>query len=85
MSDADWLMPIVVGSIFILLGLVGILWGRREQKGYDYQLSTRTDLREFLNHWPPRPEPGSLKVGGWIAIVVGLVLLLLGGAFLIWG
>lgn len=85
MSDADWLMPIVVGSIFILLGLVGILWGRREQKGYDYQLSTRIDLREFLNHWPPRPEPGSLKVGGWIAIVVGLVLLLLGGAFLIWG
>ncbi len=85
MSDADWLMPIVVGSIFILLGLVGILWSRREQKGYDYQLSTRADLREFLEHWPARPQPGSLKVGGWIAIVVGLVLLLLGGAFLIWG
>lgn len=85
MSDADWLMPIVVGSIFILLGLVGILWGRREQKGYDYRLSTRTDLREFLEHWPARPQPGSLKVGGWIAVVVGLVLLLLGGAFLIWG
>ena len=85
MSDVDWLMPIVVGSIFILLGLVGILWGRREQKGYDYQLSTRPDLREFLEHWPVRPQPGSLKVGGLIAVVVGLFLLLLGAAFLIWG
>ena len=77
MSNADWLLPMVVGGIFILLGLAGILWSRREQESYDYQLSSRADLREFLEHWPSRPEPGSLKVGGWIGVVVGLVLFFL--------
>jgi len=85
MSVADWLIPMIAGGIFILLGLAGILWSKREEKSYDYQLSSRDDLREFIEHWPPRPEPGALKVGGWIAAVIGLVLLLLGTAFFIWG
>ena len=85
MSDADWLIPMVAGGVFILLGLAGIIWSMREQKSYDDQLSSRDDLREFLEHWPPRPEPGALKMGGGIAVVIGLVLLLLGTAFFIWG
>ncbi len=85
MSEADWFMPMVVGGIFILLGLAGILWSRREQKSYDNRLASRPDLREFLEHWPARPEPGALRIGGWLAVVVGLVLLLLGAIFLIWG
>ena len=79
MADVDWLIPLGVGGLFILLGLAAILWGRREEKSYDYSLSTRADLREFMEHWPPRPQPGSLKVGGWIAVAVGLVVLVLGG------
>ncbi len=79
MADVDWLMPVGVGGLFILLGLAAILWGRREEKSYDYLLSTRADLREFMEHWPPRPQPGSLKVGGWIAVIVGLVVLVLCG------
>lgn len=79
MADVDWLIPVGVGGLFILLGLAAILWGRREEKSYDYLLSTRADLREFMEHWPPRPQPGSLKVGGWIAVIVGLVVLVLCG------
>ncbi len=79
MADVDWLIPLGVGGLFILLGLAAILWGRREEKSYDHSLSTRADLREFMEHWPSRPQPGSLKVGGWIAVIVGLVVLVLCG------
>ena len=85
MADVDWFLPIGAGGLFILLGLAAVLWGRREEKSYENSLSRRGDLREFLEHWPPRPEPGALKVGGWIAITIGLVMLVLGGVFLLWG
>ena len=76
----SWLIPIVVGGVFILLGLGAIIWGRKEEKNYYNSLSTRRDLREFFTHWPERSEPGALKIGGWIAIAVGLVMVIIGGA-----
>ena len=76
-----WLIPIVVGAVFIVLGLGAIIWGKREEKSYYDSLSTRADLREFFSHWPKRPEPGALKIGGWIAIAVGLVMIIIGGIF----
>jgi len=74
-----------LGGLFILLGLAGIIWGKREEKSYYDALSTRPDVREFLEHWPQRPEPGALKIGGWIAMAIGLLMLVMGGAFLLWG
>ncbi len=74
-----------LGGIFILLGLVAIFWGRSEEKRYYNSLSTRPDAREFLEHLPRHPEPGALKIGGWIAIAVGLLMLIMGGAFWLWG
>ena len=85
MVEVDWLIPMGIGGLFILLGLVGILWGRREEGNYDYSLSARADLREFMEHWPSRPQPGSFKVGGWIAVAMGLVLLVLGGVLALLG
>jgi len=77
-------MLIGIGGFFILLGLGAIFWGRAEEKRYFNSISTRTtDVREYLEHWPQRPEPGALKVGGWIAITLGLVMLALGVAFLL--
>jgi len=81
MASHGWLIPIVVGGVFIVLGLGTLAWGRREEKSYYDSLTTRTDLREFFARWPIRPEPGSLKVGGWIAIAVGLVMIIIGGVF----
>ncbi len=78
---SGWLITIVVGVVFILLGLGTVLWGRREERRYYDSLVTRTDLREFVDHWPRRPEPGASKIGGWIAVAVGLMLVLVGVIF----
>lgn len=85
MPRYDCFILMGLGGLFILLGLAGIIWGRREEKSYYDSLSTRPDVREFLEHWPQRPEPGALKIGGWIAMALGLLMLAVGGAFLLWG
>ena len=78
MPYQDCFILMGVGGLFIILGLVGIIWGKREEESYDNALSTRRDLREFLEHWPVRPQPGALKVGGLIAITIGLLVLAAG-------
>jgi uncharacterized membrane protein YczE len=67
-----WLIPVIIGVFIFLLGIGFVIWGHREEDRYYESLTTRFDLREFLSHWPPRPEPGALKTGGWIAIIVGI-------------
>ncbi|MBI4187984.1 MAG: hypothetical protein HY529_02135 [Chloroflexi bacterium] len=78
MPQQDWLALMGMGGGFILLGIIAIIWGRREEKGYYNSLSDHRDVREFMEHWPPRPQFGSLKIGGRIAIIIG-VLMLAGG------
>lgn len=85
MPQKDWLILMAMGGMFILLGLAAIIWGKSEEKGYYDSLSTRTDVREFLEHFPQRPGLGALRIGGWISIIVGLVMLAMGGAFWLWG
>ncbi len=85
MSQYDWFVIMGMGGLFILLGLGAIIWGRSEEKSYYDSLSTRPDTREFLEHWPPRPQFGALKIGGWIAIAIGVVMIVMGGAFWLWG
>lgn len=81
----DYLILMGMGGLFIFLGLVSVIWGKSEERRYYDSLSTRTDVREFLEHEPERPEPGALKIGGWIAIAVGLLMVAMGGAFWLWG
>ena len=81
MPQGDWFTITVVGGVFIILGLAIIFWGKREEKTYFDAISTRTgDLREFIEHWPQRPQPGALKIGGRIAITIGVILLAVGVA-----
>jgi len=79
MPQGDWFIPMAVGGFFVLFGLVMIFWGRGEEKSYYDAFTTRTDVREYLEHWPEHPEPGALKLGGWVAIIVGVFMLALGG------
>ena len=79
MASQGWLIPLVVGGVFVILGLGSVVWGRREERKYYDSLTTRDDLREFMAHWPGRPEPGALKVGGWMAVAVGVVIAVIGG------
>lgn len=78
-----WLL--ILGGIFIILGIAAMLWGRAEQRNYDSSLSSHRDVREYLEHWPPRIEAKALIIGGWITIVVGVVLAGMAGIFLMRG
>ena len=85
MPHRDCFILMGMGGLFILLGLATIVWGKSEEKDYYDSLSTRSDVREYLEHLPQRPEPGALKIGGWIALALGLIMVAMGGAFLLWG
>ncbi len=85
MLEHDWLIVMGMGGVFILLGLATVFWGKGEEKSYYDSISTRSDVREFLEHRPHRPEPEALEIGGWIAISIGLLMLAIGGFLLLWG
>ena len=74
-----------MGGLFVILGIASIFWGKGEERSYYNALSTRSDMKEFLEHEPERPEPGALKIGGWIAVAIGLLMVVMGGAFWLWG
>jgi len=85
MPHRDSLIVIGLGVLFILLGLALLIWGKKEEKNYYNALTGRHDVREFMEHWPIRIEPGALKLGGWITIAIGILMAILGGAFMLWG
>ncbi len=85
MPSGDYFILLVMGGSFLLLGLAGIIWGRREGESYYDSQVTRYDVREFMERSPGHPEPGALKIGGWIAIALGILMLAGGGALWFWG
>jgi hypothetical protein len=76
MSDA-WII-VITGVLFILLGTGAIIWGFNEERRYYDSLASRYDIREFIERSPKRPEPGSLKTGGLIGLVIGVMMLISG-------
>ena len=85
MPQGNYLILIGMGGLFILLGVIAVIGGKREEKDYYDSLSSRLDMREFLERSPERPEPGALRIGGWLAIGVGLLMVAIGGGFWYWG
>jgi hypothetical protein len=81
---ADHFILMAMGGLFVILGVASMFWGKGEEKSYYNAMSTRADVREYLEREPERPEPGALKIGGWIAIAIGLLMLVMGGAFWLW-
>ncbi len=78
----DSLILIGVGGLFLVIGILMYTWGKREEDSYYGEIAKRPgDTREFMERWPPRPQPGALKIGGVIAIALGGVLLVTGGVF----
>lgn len=76
MPQHEWFVLMGMGGLFILLGIGSIIWGRSEEKSYYDSISSRPDVREFLERFPLHPEPGALKIGGRIAIAVGLPMVI---------
>ncbi|MFC2034370.1 hypothetical protein ACFLTT_03110 [Chloroflexota bacterium] len=85
MPQHDWLILMGIGILFILLGIGAIIWGNKEEKGYYNTLSDRSDKREFLEHWPQRPQFGALKIGGRITIIIGALTIIMGIVFWLTG
>ncbi|MFC2014403.1 hypothetical protein ACFLUP_00210 [Chloroflexota bacterium] len=80
MLQGDLSILLGMGGLFLLLGLGAIIWDRVERKKYYDSLAGRPDTREFLDGWPPRAQFGALKIGGWVAITIGILMLIMGAA-----
>ena len=81
----DLFIMLIIGGIFLVLGVLGLIWGRKEEGDYYGSVSERIDVREFLDRSPGRPEPDALRIGGKICFAVGIILLLVSLGFYIWG
>ena len=69
-----------MGGFFVLLGIIFILGNRREKRRYyNHILLTRRDIKETITHEHERFWLLAWKIGGWISLVVGIVLLTIGG------
>ena len=78
-----YLILLIMGGCFVVLGIVFYFWGYYEEKKYFNTIVHRVDVREYIEHLPFRPEPGALRIGGMIMITVGVLLLIAGG--ILWG
>ena len=56
MPQNEILTLMIIGGVFILLGLGALFWGKSEEKHYYDSISSRQDTREFLEGWPRRPQ-----------------------------
>jgi len=68
-----------LGAFFIVLGLIFILWGRRERKAYYNSTLGQRDLKEFIAHEPERLWMNAWQIGGRISLIVGVILATAGG------
>ena len=75
----------VIGGVFVGVGIGVLFWGRREGGSDSDALATRFDMREFVEYSPESSRSGALRMGGWISIIVGLVMLGIGGGLRLWG
>ena len=82
MLQGDWLILVGAGGGFVILGIIGIIWGRYEEKRLFEAIAAKRDIRELSLRHVETPQPGALKIGGWIAIILGIVLLVVG--FVLW-
>jgi hypothetical protein len=82
MPQIQWFIPILVlGVGFIVLGIILMVKASSDEGGYFSFLSTRPDVRKYLQHESLLAFI-SLKVGGRISLAVGVGLLILG--FFLW-
>jgi hypothetical protein len=80
MSVASYQIILGMGGFFVLLGIIFMLGNRREKrKYYNSILLTRRDIKETITHEHERFWLQAWQIGGWISLIVGIVLLIIGG------
>jgi len=83
--DNSELIIIIIGAAFVILGIISFLWSRKEEGAWYGSVSTKIDVREFLDRNPGRPEPNALRIGGVISVLVGVAVLMVALGIHIWG
>jgi uncharacterized membrane protein len=78
MMLATWQAVLYMGIFFILLGILSVLWSRREQIRYYDSISKRRDVKEFLTREPEHLWLGAWRIGGKLSLIVGIVLVIVG-------
>jgi hypothetical protein len=74
--------PVILGlgGFFVLLGIIFILWNRREKnKYYNHILLTQRDIKETITREHERFWLLAWQIGGRVSLIVGIVLLIIGG------
>ena len=80
MSAASYQIILGMGGFFVFLGIIFILWNRKEkQRYYNSILLTRRDIKETITHEHERFWLHAWRIGGWISLIVGIILLIIGG------
>jgi hypothetical protein len=79
MSQVSYQVILGMGGFFVLLGILFILGNKREKKKYyNSILLTRRDIHETITREHERFWLQAWQIGGWVAIIVGIVLLIVG-------
>ncbi len=85
MPQIRWYLPtLVLGIGFVILGIVLMVKASRDEGGYFSFLSTRPDVRKYLERNSLLAFV-SLKVGGWVSFAVGMGLVVLSAVLWYWG
>jgi hypothetical protein len=78
MSQVSYQVILGLGGFFAFLGVIFILWNRREKnKYYNSILLTRRDIKETITHEHERFWLQAWQIGGRISLIVGIVLLII--------
>ena len=85
MTYPDSLILIVMGGVFVAVGACIFFKGKIDEKKEYGALTSRTDMKEFLDYSPEHSGAGAFKLGGRISIIVGLVMLGIVGGLRLWG
>jgi 3-deoxy-D-manno-octulosonic-acid transferase len=80
MLQSSYQVILGMGGFFVLLGIIFILWNKKEKKKYyNSILLTRRDIKETITHEHERFWLHAWQIGGRISLIVGIVLLIIGG------
>lgn len=79
MLEGNYQVTLILGGVFVLLGIIFIFWNRREKnRYYNSILLTRRDIKETITREHERFWLQAWRIGGWISLTVGIVLLIIG-------
>jgi len=77
----DWYILVGMGRSSYSWVLSALPGGRYEERSYYDNIANRPDVREFLDHFPWRPEPHAIIIGSRIVIIVGIFMLIFGAVY----